>query len=85
MQIVFVDSTSADTVQKLERLGHNCTILSSEQRLALEDHVTSADVVVVRSTSITRDVIAAAPQLGLIVRAGAGTDTIDLDLSLIHI
>jgi D-3-phosphoglycerate dehydrogenase len=79
VQIVFVDSTSADTVQKLERLGHNCTILSSEQRLALEDHVTSADVVVVRSTSITRDVIAAAPQLGLIVRAGAGTDTIDLD------
>lgn len=79
VEIVFADSTRSNTVQELERRGHGCTTLSSEQRLKLEDHVASADVVVVRSTSVTRDVIAAAPQLGLIVRAGAGTDTIDLD------
>lgn len=36
------------------------------------------DILVVRSTKITADIINAAPKLQMIMRAGAGVDTIDV-------
>src|SRR5262245_17974806 len=42
--------------------------------------VADADALVVRSaTKVTKDVIAAAPQLRVIARAGTGVDNVDLD------
>ena len=38
----------------------------------------AADILVVRSTKVTAATIQAAPRLSLIIRAGAGVDTIDL-------
>lgn len=40
--------------------------------------VADADALIVRSDKVTRDVIAAAPQLKIVVRAGAGFDNLDL-------
>lgn len=39
---------------------------------------TGAEILVVRSTKVTADAFAAAPGLGLVVRAGAGVNTIDV-------
>ncbi len=79
MHIVLVDSSEDHFVAELEGLGHSCNSLSVTEREALVDNVADAEVIIVRSTVISADAIAAAPHLGLIVRAGAGTDTIDVD------
>ena len=44
---------------------------------ALKEH--SPDVLVVRSTKVGQAHIESCPSLGLIIRAGAGVNTIDLD------
>jgi D-3-phosphoglycerate dehydrogenase len=41
--------------------------------------ISNYEILVVRSTRVTREVIAAGKSLSLIVRAGAGVDTIDID------
>ena len=79
MHIVLVDSSEDHFVAELEGLGHSCNSLSATEREALVDNVADAEVIIVRSAVISADASAAAPHLGLIVRAGAGTDTIDVD------
>ena len=43
-----------------------------------------AEVLVVRSTKVTAEAFAAAPRLGLVVRAGAGVNTIDITAANRH-
>lgn len=43
-----------------------------------------AEVLVVRSTKVTAEAFAAAPRLGLVVRAGAGVNTIDINAANRH-
>ena len=78
MKVLIADKLPSETVAALERLGtcvETRTDLSAETLpAALHD----ATVLVVRSTKVTAAAIAAAPQLSLIIRAGAGVDTIDL-------
>lgn len=45
---------------------------------------TASSVLVVRSTRVGREVFAAAPLLELVIRAGAGVNTIDLDAASSH-
>ena len=45
----------------------------------LPDHIAGYEVLIVRSTKVTAAALDAADRLGLIVRAGAGTNTIDTD------
>ncbi len=40
--------------------------------------VQDADALIVRSDKVTAEVVAAAPQLKIVVRAGAGYDNVDL-------
>jgi len=44
----------------------------------IPEHVTSADVLVVRSTKVTAAALQAGSSLGLVIRAGAGVNTIDV-------
>ena len=46
--------------------------------LALYAAVADADALIVRSDKVTKEVIAAAPKLKIVVRAGAGYDNLDL-------
>jgi len=46
---------------------------------ALISAVTDADALIVRSDKVTAEVVAAAPKLKIVVRAGAGFDNLDLD------
>ena len=43
------------------------------------DAVTDADALIVRSDKVTKEVIAHAKQLKIVVRAGAGFDNLDLE------
>lgn len=59
--------------------GHNVTLLEKyTDKAQLLSAVADADAMIVRSDIIDADVIAAAPKLKIIVRAGAGYDNIDL-------
>jgi len=59
--------------------GHECAVLekypgADELKAAAAD----ADALIIRSDKVTADVIAAAPRLKIVVRAGAGYDNVDL-------
>ena len=63
----------------LEAAGHEVVVF--EKYAAQEDLVAavgSADAMIIRSDKVTAEVIAAAPQLKIVVRAGAGFDNVDL-------
>ena len=63
----------------LEAAGHTVTKL--EKYEAQEDFVkavATADALIIRSDKVTAEVIAAAPKLKIVVRAGAGYDNVDL-------
>ena len=63
----------------LEAAGHEVTVFEkyAEQK-DLEAAVGDAEALIVRSDKVTPEVIAAAPRLKIVVRAGAGFDNIDL-------
>ena len=63
----------------VEQAGHEFALLekySGQQELIQQ--VSEANALIVRSDDINKDVVASAPNLKIIVRAGAGYDNIDL-------
>lgn len=63
----------------VEAAGYELALLEKyTDRAALLDAVAAADALIVRSDKVTADVIAAAPNLKIVVRAGAGYDNVDL-------
>ena len=78
MKVLIVDKLSPDTVTELQKLGLTVEVRSDLNADNLPTAVADVGVLVVRSTKVTAKTIDAAPQLALIIRAGAGVDTIDL-------
>jgi D-3-phosphoglycerate dehydrogenase len=78
MRVLVADSLPETTVAMLEARGHECEVDASLSASELADHVAGVDVLVVRSTKVVASVFEAADRLGLVVRAGAGTNTIDI-------
>jgi D-3-phosphoglycerate dehydrogenase len=78
VQILFADDIRASHLQDLRQLGHEVIVEPSLGADDLVERLGGIDVLVVRSTKVTAEAIAAADRLGLIVRAGAGTDNIDI-------
>jgi len=79
MKILLADKLSPVTITELEALGASVTSspdLTAEQ---LPEQIGDSEVLVVRSTKVTAETIANAPKLALIIRAGAGVNTIDLE------
>ena len=79
MRILFADGLSDAAVARLRTGGDVCTVKPSLTAEDLPDHVAGFDVLVVRSTRVTAETIEAGTDLGLVVRAGAGTNTIDCE------
>ena len=79
MKVLLADSLPDAAVERLEAGGDDVTRLPDLTAETLPDHIAGHEVLVVRSTKVTADALAAADTLGLIVRAGAGTNTIDCD------
>lgn len=77
MRILFADAFHPDYAAAIQQRGHDCVFDQALEGEDLTAAVRGHDALVVRSTKVTADTIAAADDLGLIIRAGAGTNTID--------
>ena len=77
MQILFADSFPARQLQQLQDLGHSIDFQPNLSAEDLSGVIQGKDVIIVRSTKVQSDTIAAADHLKMILRAGAGTNTID--------
>jgi D-3-phosphoglycerate dehydrogenase len=78
MKVLIVDKLSPDTVKMLEKLGMEVEVRGDLSADTLPGALADVNILVVRSTKVTAAAIAAAPELKLVIRAGAGVDTIDL-------
>jgi D-3-phosphoglycerate dehydrogenase / 2-oxoglutarate reductase len=78
MKVLIVDKLSPETVTALEKLKVQVEVRSDLNADSLPGALADVNVLVVRSTKVTAASIQAAPQLSLVIRAGAGVDTIDL-------
>lgn len=66
--------------QDIEAAGFELTLLEKyTEKQQLLDAVVDADAIIIRSDLIDAEVIAAAKQLKIVVRAGAGYDNVDLE------
>ena len=79
MRILFADSLAESAVERLRAGGDVCVVDPSLTADSMPEHIAGFDALVVRSTKVTAAALDAADQLGLVVRAGAGTNTIDAD------
>ncbi len=77
MRVLFADSVGASTITELEARGHTCVADATLKAGDLAGNVGGFDVLVVRSTKVGAEVFEKADQLALVIRAGAGTNTID--------
>lgn len=79
MRVLFADSVGASTVTQLEARGHTCVVDTALQAGDLARSLGGFDALVVRSTKVGREVFENADRLALVIRAGAGTNTIDTE------
>ena len=78
MKILIADKLSKTALSALEKLGH--TVVSNPDLKAedLPAAIGDAEILIVRSTKVIAATIEAGKNLSLIIRAGAGVNTIDL-------
>ena len=76
MKILMADSLGSAATDTLRNSGFVVSEFNNESE-TLAHAVVGHDALIVRSTKVDAEVLAAGSQLGLVVRAGAGTDTID--------
>ena len=77
MKILIADKVQSSVAESLTENGHICKIDSSLTSETLPEFINDHEVLVVRSTKVQADTLDKATNLKLIVRAGAGTNTID--------
>jgi D-3-phosphoglycerate dehydrogenase len=78
MKILIADKFSEDHVDQLKKLGCDVTYNPSVKAEELPQLIAPYKVLVVRSKQVTADTIQAGDQLAVILRAGAGVNTIDV-------
>jgi D-3-phosphoglycerate dehydrogenase len=78
MKVLIVDKLLPETVTSLQKLGLNVEARTDLNADNLPGAVADVNILVVRSTKVTAATIQAAQGLSLIIRAGAGVDTIDI-------
>jgi D-3-phosphoglycerate dehydrogenase len=79
MKVLIADKLSSKALSDMEELGMQITVNPDLKDTDLPGAIGDNEVLIVRSTRVTADTIDAASSLSLIVRAGAGVNTIDLD------
>lgn len=78
MRALIADKVSDTVLRGLERLGLQVDYQADLTAEDLPEAMSDAQILVVRSTRVTAAAIEAAAELGLVVRAGAGVNTIDV-------
>jgi D-3-phosphoglycerate dehydrogenase len=77
MKLLFADSLPDQAVADLESRGHECVMEPGLGAKELPGRIAGFDALVVRSTKVNSAVFESADRLALVIRAGAGTNTID--------
>lgn len=78
-RIVVADTLPPVALDAMARFGWHVDVTSGQPPATLHAALAAADALVVRSaTKVTADLIARAPRLRVIARAGTGVDTIDV-------
>jgi D-3-phosphoglycerate dehydrogenase len=84
-RILIADALAESAVQKMKDAGLEIVLRDKEKDGPIEEQIKGFDCVVIRSaTKMTKDVIAAADNLKLIVRAGVGLDNVDQEAAKTH-
>lgn len=78
MKVLIADKLSPIAIETLSRDGCEVESVPDLKAEDLASAIGDAEVLVVRSTKVQRDTLAKATNLSLIVRAGAGVNTIDV-------
>ncbi len=78
MKILFADRLPEFCADDLRAMGHEVEIQPDLTTADLPAAIGDAQILVVRSTKVDAASIEAAPSLSFIIRAGAGTNTIDV-------
>lgn len=80
MKIFIADKFDQTGIDRLQKLGCEVTYQPGTNGKLLSDALRDGayGILVVRSTRVTREILEAANNLHLVIRAGAGTDTIDV-------
>jgi D-3-phosphoglycerate dehydrogenase len=79
MKILIADKLSEQAVSSLKKLGADVTMNPDLSADDLASNLDGVEILIVRSTKVKADAIAAGKSLSLIIRAGAGVNTIDLE------
>ena len=80
MKIVISDALPSSAAELLEREGWTVDARSGRSSAELVRDIADADALIVRSaTKVTAELIAAAPLLRVVARAGTGVDNVDLE------
>lgn len=79
MRILCADALPVELFEPLRAHGHEVVIEPDLDEATLPGRIgeLAPEVVVVRSTKLSKPAVVASPSLGIVVRAGAGTDNID--------
>lgn len=77
MNILIADSFPESHTAVLEQMGHACTSSPALDTDSLPGEIADHDILIVRSTKVNADTLNAGNNLKLVIRAGAGTNTID--------
>jgi D-3-phosphoglycerate dehydrogenase len=79
VKVLIADKFSDAHLQRLEELGHEVSLQPDLGKDDLPTAVPGFDVLIVRSTKVDAEAIEAANKLCLVIRAGAGVNTIAVD------
>lgn len=79
MRVLVADTLPESQVERLRARGHDVRYEPGLNASDLPGVIADAEVLVVRSTRVAAETIESGEALGLIVRAGAGTNTIDTE------
>lgn len=81
MNVLVADKLPDEALVAIADRGFNLTVQPGLSAEELPEHLDGVDVLIVRSTKVTRAALERAPQLRLVIRAGAGTSNIDVDFA----
>lgn len=79
MKILIADKMSDKAVEELKKLGAEISYNPDLKAEDIPGDEKDADILIVRSTKVKKESIDAMPELSLIIRAGAGVNTIDVE------
>jgi D-3-phosphoglycerate dehydrogenase len=79
MRVLVADKFPERQLDRLRKRGHDVRYEPDLDASTLPSAIADSEILVVRSTEVTKEALEQAGELGLVVRAGAGTNTIDVD------